>query len=47
MVGTDSKKILAAIQEVLKEEADLTYVSPFGDGTARQKTVEIIKKSLA
>jgi UDP-N-acetylglucosamine 2-epimerase (non-hydrolysing) len=44
VVGTNSKIILAAIQELLKEETNLPDVSPFGDGTAAQKTVEIIKK---
>ncbi len=47
VVGTDSKKILAAMQEALNEESDLPFVSPFSDGTAAQRTVEIIKKSLA
>lgn len=45
VVGTDSKKILDAIQEVTQNKAELPYASPFGDGTAGQKTVDIIKKS--
>jgi UDP-N-acetylglucosamine 2-epimerase len=47
VIGTNRKKTFAALQEVLKEESDLPYVSLFSDGTAAQKTVEIIKKSWA
>ena len=47
VVGTNNKTILAAMQDAVKEEVDLPHVSPFGDGKAAQKTVEIIKKSLA
>jgi UDP-N-acetylglucosamine 2-epimerase (non-hydrolysing) len=47
VVGTDSRKILAAIQDVVKREVELPHVSPFGDGTAAQKTVDILKKSFA
>lgn len=46
-VGTDSKKILEAMQDALKKEVDLPHNSPFGDGTAAQKTVDIIKKNFA
>jgi UDP-N-acetylglucosamine 2-epimerase (non-hydrolysing) len=47
IVGTDSKKILEAMQDVVKKAVDLPRTSPFGDGTAAQKTVEIIKKNFA
>jgi UDP-N-acetylglucosamine 2-epimerase (non-hydrolysing) len=47
VVGTNSKKILEAMQDVLKKEVDLPHTSPFGDGTAAQKTVDIIKKNFA
>ena len=47
VVGTDRKNILEAIQEAVKKEVDLPYNSPFGDGTAAQKTVDIIKKNFA
>jgi UDP-N-acetylglucosamine 2-epimerase (non-hydrolysing) len=47
VVGTDKKEILAAIDEVSRHEIELPYASPFGDGTAGQKTVDIIKKSFA
>lgn len=47
VVGTDSKVILAAIEEVLGKKADLPSVSPFGEGTAAEKTVEIIKDNIA
>jgi UDP-N-acetylglucosamine 2-epimerase (non-hydrolysing) len=45
VVGTDSKRILSAMDEALNEKAVLPAVSPFGDGQAAQKTVEIIKES--
>jgi UDP-N-acetylglucosamine 2-epimerase (non-hydrolysing) len=44
IVGTDKNKILAAMQEAIEKEEKLPYVSPFGDGTAALKIVEIIKK---
>jgi len=47
VVGTDGKNILAAMEEAVKNEVELPYVSPFGDGTAAQKTVEVLKKSFA
>ena len=47
VVGTDKNKILAAIHEAIEKEEKLPSVSPFGDGTAAQKTVEIIKKDFA
>jgi len=47
VVGTDWKNVLAAMKEAVKNEVDLPYASPFGDGTAAQKTVDIIKKSFA
>lgn len=45
VVGTDKKRILFAIKEAVAKEENLPYTSPFGDGTAAQKIVEIIKKS--
>jgi UDP-N-acetylglucosamine 2-epimerase (non-hydrolysing) len=47
VVGTDKKEILAAMDETVRHEVELPYASPFGDGTAGQKTVDIIKKSFA
>ncbi|MGD0450605.1 MAG: UDP-N-acetylglucosamine 2-epimerase (non-hydrolyzing) [Candidatus Bathyarchaeia archaeon] len=47
VVGTDSKKILEAMRDVVKKEVDLPHTSPFGDGTAAQKTVDVIKKNFA
>ncbi len=47
IVGTDSKKILAAIQDVVKNEVELPHASPFGDGFAAEKTVDVIKKNFA
>jgi UDP-N-acetylglucosamine 2-epimerase (non-hydrolysing) len=45
IVGTDKNSILAAMKETVEMEEKLPSVSPFGDGTAAQKTVEVIKKS--
>jgi UDP-N-acetylglucosamine 2-epimerase (non-hydrolysing) len=47
IVGTDKNNILAAMNEALEKEEKLPSVSPFGDGTAAIKTVEIIKKDFA
>jgi len=47
VVGTDQNNILAAMNEAIEQNDDLPSVSPFGDGTAAKKTVEIIKKSFA
>jgi UDP-N-acetylglucosamine 2-epimerase (non-hydrolysing) len=45
VVGTDSGRILAAMDEALNEKAVLPAASPFGDGSAAQKTVAVIKES--
>jgi len=45
VVGTDQNIILSAINESIEKHEDLPSVSPFGDGTAAQKTVDILKKS--
>ena len=47
IVGTDKNDILIALKEAMNKEEVLPSVSPFGDGTAAQKTVEIIKKSFS
>jgi UDP-N-acetylglucosamine 2-epimerase (non-hydrolysing) len=47
IVGTNKNCILDAMKEAVAKEEKLPSVSPFGDGTAAQKTVEIIKKSFA
>ena len=46
VVGTDSENILAAIDEIERNGPEMPYVSPFGDGTAAQKTVSILKENL-
>jgi UDP-N-acetylglucosamine 2-epimerase (non-hydrolysing) len=46
VVGTDSKRILSAMDEALTTETQLPESSPFGDGSAGQKTVEIIKEEI-
>ncbi len=47
VVGTDKKDILVAIEEAVEKKTSLPFTSPFGDGTAAQKILEIIKKSFA
>ncbi len=44
VVGTDKNKIVAALQATVDKREELPHVSPFGDGTAAEKTVGIIKK---
>ena len=46
VVGTDSKRILAAMNEAITTETQLPSTSPFGDGSAGQKTVQIIKEEI-
>lgn len=46
VVGTDKKQILFALNG-FESWSKLPTVSPFGDGTAAKKTVEIIKKEFA
>ncbi len=46
LVGTDRNSILAAMHEAFEEKEKLPPVSPFGDGTAAMKTVEVIKKDV-
>ena len=46
VVGTEKHKILAAIKTVLSKSKHLPDESPFGDGNAAKKIVEIIKKEL-
>lgn len=46
VVGTDAKKILTTINQVICEKGALPLKSPFGDGTAAQKTVQIIEENL-
>jgi UDP-N-acetylglucosamine 2-epimerase (non-hydrolysing) len=47
VVGTDKNPILAAMNQVITEKGVLPFVSPFGDGKAAQRTIEIIKKNFA
>jgi UDP-N-acetylglucosamine 2-epimerase (non-hydrolysing) len=46
VVGTEKQQILTAIKAALDRKKQLPEKSPFGDGNAAQKTVEIIKKEL-
>jgi UDP-N-acetylglucosamine 2-epimerase (non-hydrolysing) len=45
VVGTDAKTILTEMKDAMEKEVKLPDVSPFGDGTAAKKIVEIIRKS--
>ena len=47
VVGTSKERVLAALDEAVRSEVELPYASPFGDGTAAQKIVEILKENLA
>jgi UDP-N-acetylglucosamine 2-epimerase (non-hydrolysing) len=46
VVGTDGKNILAAINEAGLKHEELPCVSPFGDGTAATKIVEVLRNFL-
>jgi UDP-N-acetylglucosamine 2-epimerase (non-hydrolysing) len=47
VVGTDSKNILGALRDTVEKDEKLPSVSPFGEGTAAAKIVELIKGSFA
>jgi UDP-N-acetylglucosamine 2-epimerase (non-hydrolysing) len=44
IVGTEKQKILEGIESALAERKELPEMSPFGDGCAAEKIVEIIQK---
>ena len=46
VAGTDKQKILAAIRTALTRPKELPYMSPFGDGKAAEKIMEISQKEL-
>jgi len=47
VVGTEKSRILSAMRETLnKKESSLPYKSPFEDGKAAEKIVNIIKKEV-
>jgi UDP-N-acetylglucosamine 2-epimerase (non-hydrolysing) len=45
VVGTNKEKILSAMEGALTKLEDLPSVSPFGDGMAAEKIVEILKRN--
>jgi UDP-N-acetylglucosamine 2-epimerase (non-hydrolysing) len=47
VVGTNKKNILISLNEAVEKETNLPHSSPFGDGKAAQKTVDILKKNFA
>jgi UDP-N-acetylglucosamine 2-epimerase (non-hydrolysing) len=47
IVGTDKKVILRELKKISSKQEVLPSSSPFGDGTAAQKIVEILKKNVA
>src|SRR3990170_1277990 len=46
VVGTEKEKALKAIEKAFAKRRELPTESPFGDGTAAEKIVEIIKEEL-
>ncbi len=46
VVGTEKHQIVSAIKAALDSKKQLPEKSPFGDGTAAEKTTQIIKKEL-
>jgi UDP-N-acetylglucosamine 2-epimerase (non-hydrolysing) len=47
VVGVEKKKILAAIKRTMENRKELPETSPYGDGTAAKKIVNIINKEFA
>ena len=45
VVGTDKNRILEAMNQAVSKQEALPSISPFGDGTAAQKIVQIIKEN--
>ena len=43
VVGTEKQKILAGIESALTKRSELPAASPFGDGSAAEKIVDVIK----
>ncbi len=46
VVGTERQEILAAVETALTRQKELPYTSPFGDGNAAERIVEIIQKEI-
>jgi len=44
LVGVDKRGILAAMENVLNERRELPRTSPYGDGTAAEKIVEVLMR---
>jgi UDP-N-acetylglucosamine 2-epimerase len=42
VVGVDKHGILAAIERTLKDAGDLPGISPYGDGAAARRIVDIV-----
>lgn len=47
VVGTKARDILHALNEALAEKDTLPYFSPFGDGHAAERIVDLLKKTCA
>ena len=47
VVGTEKDKVLEAVKRVVSQRKELPGKSPFGDGTAAEKTVRIIQKEFS
>jgi UDP-N-acetylglucosamine 2-epimerase (non-hydrolysing) len=46
VVGTNAKDILLAVDEALEQKDVLPYFSPFGDGHAAPRIVELVKTAV-
>jgi UDP-N-acetylglucosamine 2-epimerase len=46
-VGTKGRAIVAAMKKTLKNPRKLPTTSPYGEGTAAEKIVEIVRRELA
>lgn len=46
IVGVNKESILASMNQTLKREIDLPKISPFGDGNAAKRIVDVIEKGI-
>src|SRR3990172_3992545 len=47
IVGTEKEKVLEAVKKAVSQQKALPHKSPFGDGTAAEKTVKIIQQEFS
>jgi len=46
VVGIEKQKILAAMEKTLKEKSKLPKISPYGDGTAAKRMVQVLTRGI-